>query len=57
MDIIDGKVFHKELPEMLLKKLKSLSFLERKKLLEELENPQEKAGVLIKEYGIYYEAI
>ena len=57
MDIIDGKIFHKELPEMLVRKLKSMSFLERKKLLEELENPQEKTGVLITEYGIYFEAI
>ena len=47
MDIVNGKIFHKELPEMLTKKLKNMSFQQRQKLLEDLENPKKKTGVFI----------
>ena len=56
MDIVDGKIFHKELPAMLKEKLKKMSFLERQKLLEDLEDPSKKTGVFIREYNRYYEA-
>ena len=42
MDIVDGKIFHKELPELLLQKLKKMSFIERKRLLSNLEDPKKK---------------
>ena len=56
MDIVDGKIFHREVPPMLRRKLKTMSFLERQKLLENLEDPSKKSGVMIKEYNIYFEA-
>ena len=33
MEVRDGKIFHKELPEMLKKRLKSMSYEERQSLL------------------------
>ena len=57
MDTVDGKVFHKKLPELLRKKLKNMTFHERQRLLRMLEDPAKKAGVLISENNIYYEAI
>ena len=47
MDIKDGKIFHKELPELLRKKLRQMSYEERQKLLDVLEDPEKKIGVFI----------
>ena len=57
MDIVNGKIFHQNLPEMLRRKLKKMSFQQRQNLLKELENPDKKTGVLIQEYNIFFEAI
>ena len=56
MDIKNGKVFHKELPNLLKEKLKKMSYQERQELLEILEDPEKRAGVFIKEFRIFYQA-
>ena len=54
MDIKDGKIFHKELPDLLKRRLREMSYQERQKLLEALEDPKKKIGVLIEELKLFY---
>ena len=54
MEVRDGKIFHKELPELLKKRLRRMTRQERQKLLQVLEDPEKKIGVLIEEWKIFY---
>ena len=51
---MEGKIFHKELPQLLKEKLKKMSYEERQKLLESLEKPETRIGIMIEEFKVFY---